>query len=341
MLFLDEADVAALASMEDAVVAVRRALRAQADGQVQNATRQRAHLGSVVLTVMGGSAGPLVVAGGIGQDRGWLGAKVYVTGAGSAKFWLLLFDHEGVLRCLLEADRLGQLRTGAATGVSVDLLARPESRVLACLGAGYQAWTQVQAVAAVRELEQVLVWSRTPERAQDFVQRLHDELGITARTVDRPADAVDRADVVVTMTAATDPVLAGTDLRPGTHVVLAGSNNPGRREGDAEVFRRAARVYVDDVRQAQQESGDLRFAVKEGAAAWADVATLGETVAAADKAGPDRWVRPHGDEAITVFCSQGVGSWDVALASDVYRRAMDRGAGAALPVDGAAAAGRR
>lgn len=341
MLFLDESDVTALVSMEDAIGAVRRALHAQADGQAQNAIRQRAHLGSLVLNVMGGSAGPFVVAGGIGQDRGWLGAKVYVTGAGAAKFWLLLFDHAGVLRCLLEADRLGQLRTGAATGVSADLLARPDSRVLACLGAGYQAWTQVQAVAAVRELGHVLVWSRTPQRAQDFAKRLHGELGITARTVDRPADAITRADVVVTMTAATDPVLAGTDLRPGTHVVLAGSNHPGRREGDDEVFRRAARVYVDDVRQAQQESGDLRFAVEHGVVAWADVATLAETVASADEAGPDRWVRPHGDEAITVFCSQGVGSWDVSLASEVYQRALDRGAGTALPVDGAPAAGRR
>lgn len=182
MLFPNEADVAALASMDDALSAVRRALRTQATGRGENAARQRAHLGPMALNIW---AGPLARSSqptGRGRTRDGSAPRFMSPERDQRSSGCCSSITRGSFGAC-EADRLGQLRTGAATGVSVDLLARPGSRVLACLRAGYQAWTQVQAVAAVRELEHIRVWSRTPERAQQFVRRLRDEMDLPARTV--------------------------------------------------------------------------------------------------------------------------------------------------------------
>jgi alanine dehydrogenase len=223
------------------------------------------------------------------------------------------------------------LRTGAATGVSTELLARPDSRVLACVGSGYQAWTQVEAVTRVRRIERVHVWSRTPENARDFARRLRADLGLTVETFDRSSDAVKDADVIVTITAAVTPVLMGADVSAGAHVVLAGSNHPRHREADGDLFTRAGAVYVDDLVQARSVSGDVRMAVAEGALDWADVRTLDSVLARTHSSPADP---RDADGRTTVFCSQGIGSWDVALASMVHDQALDRGVGATLALDG-------
>lgn len=331
VLFLTDADVARLASMDDALVSVREALAAQGAGRADNAPRQRARLSRAVVNVMGGAVQAPTTGTESARRAGWMGAKVSVAASDRKKAWMMLFDEEGVLRCILEANRLGQLRTGAATGVSTDVLARGDSRVLACLGSGYQARTQVEAVTRVRNIERVHVWSRTSGHAQNFARRLRADLGLTVKTFDRACDAVDTADVVVTITATATPILTGADVRTGTHVVLAGSNDPQRREADSGLFTRARAVYVDDLTQARDVSGDLRMAVEEGALDWADVRTLGSVVAQTRSSRAD--LRQEG--GTTVFCSQGIGSWDVALASTVHDRALDRGVGATLALDGA------
>lgn len=327
VLFLDDAAVRDLVSMDDALASVRTALSARGAARAHNLGRRRTRVSGAGLNVMGGGLEGLALPSTGNTD--WLGAKLSVTAEDKKKSWVLLFDGEGTLRCLMVGSRLGQLRTGAATGVSTELLARDDARVLACLGSGYQARSQVEAVIRVRDIGRVLLWSRTPQRAQAFARQLAGELDVGVEVQSAAAAAVRGADVVVSVTATASPIVRGADVRPDAHVVLAGSNSPRRREGDAALFATARRVYADDVEQAMEESGDLRMAVDEGALNWSDVGLLG--AGEGGVAGPRRGAENDGP---TVFCSQGIGIWDVSLASMILGRALERGVGVDLPIDG-------
>jgi alanine dehydrogenase len=333
VLLLDDVDVDGLVTMDDALQCTRQVLASHGRGRAQNVPRGAARLQGTALSILAGAWETTAVDEPDGQ--GWLAAKLSVRAGDTKTARTLLFDHEGAWRCLVSGNRLGQLRTAAATGVSVDLLARCSARVLACLGAGYQAWTQIEAVTRVREIERVLLWNRTFSRAGALARRVEKELGITAEVRDTPAAAVAEADIVVTVTAAAAPILRAVDVPEGAHVVLAGSNQSGRREADADLFAGAGAVYADDLTQARSVSGDLIMAVDEGALAWSDVRPLGAAVADAEehpRAVPG--IAGHQqDHDYTVFCSQGVGSWDVALAAVVYQRALARGVGSEVHLD--------
>jgi len=245
--------------------------------------------------------------------------------------WTLVFNGDEGLRAVVAGKTLARLRTSAASGVSAGALARPGPITLACIGAGYQAWTQVEAVSRVRPIGRLLVWSRTRERAEGFAARVRDGLGLPATPVAAVADAVAGADVVTAATKARDPVIRGAGIRPGTHVVLAGSSHADRREADTDLFARAAAVFTDDLDLARAHSGDLRAAVADGALAWDDVRHLGAALggtAARPEERPDAPPEARPDPgAITVFCSHGVGSWDLELARTALERAEAAGAG--------------
>ncbi len=352
MLVLDEADIAKLLDMDAALAAVRTALLDVYQGTARNLAKERASLdgqtlhstGAVLRTwpvglaggvgregaAVGSPAGAEGPAGAVGGDddavRTWHGATVYVSGSVRAH-WTLVFSWDEGLRAVVAGKTLARLRTGAASGVSADALARPGPITLACIGAGYQAWTQVEAVSRVRPIGQLLVWSRTRERAEGFAARVRDGLGLPATPVAAVADAVAGADVVTAATKARDPVIRGAGIRPGTHVVLAGSSHADRREADTDLFARAAAVFTDDLDLARTHSGDLRAAVADGALAWDDVRHLGAALdgpAAQPEARPE--ARPDSG-AITVFCSHGAGSWDLELARTALERAEAAGAG--------------
>ncbi len=358
---------AALAAVRTALLDVYRGTarnlakeRASLDGQTLHST------GAVLRTGPVGLAGPVVSAGGVGRegvgaegqsaegpagaegqgaegpagaegqgaegpagaDGGgdaawtWHGATVYVSGSVRAH-WTLVFNGDEGLRAVVAGKTLARLRTGAASGVSAGALARPGPITLACIGAGYQAWTQVEAVSRVRPIGRLLVWSRTREHAEGFAARVRDGLGLPATPVATVADAVAGADVVTAATKARDPVIRGAAIRPGTHVVLAGSSHADRREADTDLFARAAAVFTDDLDLARAHSGDLRAAVADGALAWDDVRHLGAALDSTD-ARPE--ARPDSG-GITVFCSHGVGSWDLELARTALERAEAAGAG--------------
>ena len=305
--------------MDDALSSVRLVLEGQAAGFAHNAVRHRVRAGAAVLNISAGgweTAAP-------DAHGGWLGAKLSIAAGGFKKPLQLLFDGDGTLRCVLVANRLGQLRTGAATGISAEVLAHPDAKVVACLGAGFQAWTQIEALTRVRSITRVHLWNRSRGPAEDLAGRLRAELGLGVEVFASSAAAVAEANVVITVTASPTPVLLGRDVRHGTHVVLAGSNHPGRREADGELFGIARAVYADDLAQARNNSGDLIMAVAEGALAWDDVDLLAHAVASA-RGNTSPGVAEGG---VTIFCSQGVGSWDVALASVAYERALSRSAG--------------
>ena len=306
MLVLSESDVESLVDMNAALCAVRMAFRALQDGKARDLAKQRVASHGTTLHAIGA-----VFGDGL-PGAPWSGAKIYVSGAGLTH-WVLLFGTEG-LEALVSGGTLGRLRTGAASGVSAELLAAPDAASLGLLGAGRQAWTQVQAVASVRPLDRVTVWSRTRARAAELAERITRELGIAATATDRPAKAVRGHDVVVAISKASEPILSGREVADRAHVVLAGSSHAHRREADAELFRRARSVYVDDLTVAREHSGDLLAAAAEGALDWARVAPIG----AAEQ---------HAASGITVFKSNGIGSLDVALAALAVERARGQRVG--------------
>ena len=275
-----------------------------------------------------GQAGERPEGAGGDAARTWHGATVYVSGSVRAH-WTLVFNGDEGLCAVVAGKTLARLRTDAASGVSADALARPGPITLACIGAGYQAWTQVEAVSRVRPIGRLLVWSRTRERAEGFAAQVRDGLGLPATPVAAVADAVAGADVVTAATKARDPVIRGAGIRLGTHVVLAGSSHADRREADTDLFARAAAVFTDDLDLARAHSGDLRTAVADGALGWDDVRHLG---AALDGTEARPSARPDSG-AITVFCSHGVGSWDLELARTALERAEAAGAGQRLGLD--------
>lgn len=313
-LFLTESEVASLVSVPELVDALEPAFRDKAAGLAANVPRGRAALpGGTVLHVMSAAWGP----GGV------TGLKAYTTSREGRRFVVLLYDERGRLVALLQADTLGQRRTGAATGLATRYLAREDARTVAVIGAGWQARTQLEAVCAVRPIQRAWVFSRTAERRERFAQEMSQHLGLPVLPVASAEEAVRAADVVCTITTARDPVVLGRWLPPGVHVNAAGSNWAHRRELDAEAVARAHRVVVDDLPQARVECGDLIQAAAEGVFEWERAAELGDVVAGKvqGRASP---------QELTLFCSQGIALEDVVAARLVYERARARGVGRQL-----------
>ena len=305
-LYLSESDVAALITPADAVEAVEGSLRRMGDGEVEIAPRRRLQLDDGSLADMAASD----------RGLGLAGAKVYAASAQGAEFVVTLFESSHLV-AVLEADTLGQLRTGAASGVAARHLARRGARSLGVIGCGFQAETQVSCIrSALPALERVVAYCRTPERLADFCRRTGAEAAESHR------EAAEQ-DVVVTITSSRDPVLRGEWLRPGALVVAAGANHPSRRELDNVVLERAAFVCCDWLEQARVESGDLIEPVAAGTLDWLEVHELHEVVTGQVNG-------RQSDEDIVVFKSNGIAAWDVALAAEAVSRARERGVGTNL-----------
>lgn len=304
-LYLTESDVESLLTPEDALEAVEEASLRLARGAVTNPPRERLRLPEGALAVM-----PAVDA-----ELGVAGLKSYAATPSGTRFAVLLFSTaSGELEAVIEADRLGQLRTGAASGVAAKYLARPGARTLGIIGCGWQAESQLACVrAAVPDIERVVVYCRTPDRLAAFCERTAAEPGESHRD---PAGQ----DVVVTITTSADPVLRGEWLEPGALVCAAGANHRSRRELDNVVLERAAFVCCDLKEQARVESGDLIEPVERGVLDWLEVHELHEVVAG-ELQGRQL------DDDIVLFKSNGLAAWDLAIGSIAVARARERGVG--------------
>jgi ornithine cyclodeaminase/alanine dehydrogenase-like protein (mu-crystallin family) len=254
--------------------------------------------------------GALAVMSAVDRVRGLACVKTYAaTGDGTA-FVVVLFEG-GEVRALIEADRLGQLRTGAASAVAARHLARPGARTLGVIGCGTQARTQVACIReALPEIERVVAYCRSEDRLAVFCEEVGAEPGESHR------DAAAQ-DIVVTITTARDPVLRGEWLRPGALVCAAGANRPQARELDNAVLERAAFVCCDSLADAKIESGDLIEPVGQGILDWLEVHEVQEVIAGTL---PGR----QADEDIVVFKSNGLAAWDLAVAARVVEVAQAR-----------------
>jgi ornithine cyclodeaminase/alanine dehydrogenase-like protein (mu-crystallin family) len=314
-LYLTEGDVVATLTIRDALTLVEDAARALAEGRAQNRPRQRAFLPSSVIQVLAASY----------DSR--MGHKTYTVamkGRG-ARFWHTMFNDNGEMLALMEADALGQMRTGAASGVATRFLARDDAHTLAVIGTGWQARSQLEACFHVRDFTRVLVYGRNADRRADFCEQMAARIGHAVEPVESARAAVAEADVVCTMTNASTPVFEGAWLRAGTHVNAAGSNRANAQEIDVETVTRAGVVAVEDIAQAKVESGDLQAANESDAWSW-DNATLLSDIIAGHALGRT------GDDQITLFESLGIGLWDLAAASHVFDRCIIEGRGTRLPI---------
>jgi ornithine cyclodeaminase/alanine dehydrogenase-like protein (mu-crystallin family) len=315
-LWLREAEVGALLPVRDVVAAVEQGFRLLGEGAAVNIPRSRSITQAGALHVMHAAAPTLGVAG----------LKSYAVTPRGARFLAVLYrleDGEAVM--IVEADRLGQLRTGAASAVATQHMARPEAGAVGLIGAGWQARSQVTALVCVRPVALVKVYSRSEERREVFAAEMVEELGAEVVAVDSAEEAVEGTDIVVAATSARQPVLRGEWLRPGVHVNAIGSNAASRQEIDAEAVRRADIVAVDALDQARIECGDLIAAADAGEAVWDRVVELGAIVAGRQ---PGR--RRSGD--ITLFESQGIALEDVVTMQLLYERATAAGVGHQVPL---------
>jgi ornithine cyclodeaminase/alanine dehydrogenase-like protein (mu-crystallin family) len=304
-LYLTEQDVAELLEPADAVEAIEACFRRMAAGSVQNRPRYR----------LGLEGGALAVMAAADLELGYAGAKVYAGFRDGARFVVLLFRADSPeLVAVIEADKLGQLRTGAASGVAAKHLAAGGATALGVIGCGWQAESQVACIrAALPQLERVVAYCRTEERLQAFCEQHGAEPGESHQD---PA----ACDVVVTATTSPDPVLRGEWLRPGALVCAVGANDGRRRELDNVVLERAAFVCCDSLDDAKLESADLIEPVESGALDWLEVHELQEVVA-------EEVSGRQSDGDIVVFKSNGLAAWDVAVAAAAVARARAAGAG--------------
>jgi alanine dehydrogenase len=307
-LWLSEDDVASLVSPGEAIPAIEDSFRRIAAAQVELMPRRRFAVEGGVFAVMAAADRGLGVAG----------LKSYTAVDGKLRFVVCLFDlADGSLTAMIAADRLGQVRTGAASGVAAKHLARRASESLGLIGAGWQAEAQLAAIrAAVPSIGRVVVSSRTRGRAEAFAER-HG-----AEVAESPAEA-GACDVVVTATTSQDPVLRGDWLSAGALVCAIGANDARARELDSQVIARATLVCCDSLEDARLESGDLIEPIAAGQLDWLEVQELHSIVSGEL---PGR----QSDTDIVVFKSNGIAPWDLAVGHEVVRRARERGVGVEL-----------
>jgi ornithine cyclodeaminase/alanine dehydrogenase-like protein (mu-crystallin family) len=313
---LTEADVTQLLPMSLALETVESVFRWQAAGQTVNKPRVRLRAPKGLLQVM-----PAAV-----PEVGAMGLKAYTVVAGRVRFVVPLFSTEtGELIGILEADRLGQVRTGAASGVATKYLGRPDADVVGCYGTGYQAETQLEAICGVRRIRRIQVYGRDPERRQRFARTMEERLKLPVVAADRPEEAARGALILVTMTSSKRPVLHGAWLEPGAHINAAGSNALSRREIDDAVVKKCDVITVDGRGTARNECGDLLSAVEKGWLRWDTLTEIGEVIAG--KA-PGR----TSAKQITLYESHGMGLQDLWVGAHMLKLARERNVGTDLPV---------
>ena len=312
-LYLKEDEIAGLATVPETIDILDRVFRDQAAGGAINNPRNRLRMPGGTLHLMAGAV------------PGYFGYKVYTSTAGKLQFFFFLFSENTDLLAMIEANTLGQIRTGAATGLATRILANPDAAEAALFGAGWQAQTQLLAIDAVRKLKRVRVVNRNPQRREAFIQKMQPQVKAKLEAAASAEEAVASSQIVTTITNTREPVVLGRWLQPGAHVNTAGGNTLLRREIDDDAVMRANRVVVDSIEQAKLEAGEFVGVIESGRRHWEDFIELRDVVAGLK---PGR----TSSTDITVFKSLGLAIEDVAIGKLVYERAVKQGIGRRLKV---------
>ena len=310
-LFLKDEDVAQCVTMDAMLEAIESMQRQYGDGQAHNMTRRKIIADSGMLSVMGGGL----------FHQGLLGVKTYTVVKGAYSFQVSLYDaNTGELLLYTQANRLGQLRTGATTGVAVKHLANPEDATVGIIGTGGQAPTQLEALSKVRGIKKIKAYSRTQERREEFARRMANTMGVEVSAVTSNEDAVRDCDIVLCIAATMDPVVEAHWLKDGSTLIGAGPTTWRAREVDEAVITRAGKLIVDSTEQAAIEAGDLCSAVDKGIIQWSKVHELRHVVSGAVTG------RDSNDQVVYAKI-MGTGVADVAAAKLAYDSAKAAGLG--------------
>jgi len=316
-LHICEAEVRSLLTMPLAIEAVETISQKQATGEVVVHPRRRFEL-------PGGGFFHYMAAADF--SAGYVAMKQYTFVNGKLRFLVPLYEmRSGELLALIEADFMGQLRTGAASGVATKFLARQNSRVAAIVGSGGQARTQLEAMAQVRKLQLARVYSRNTKKREGFAKEMTERLGFPVEGAASTSDAVRGADIVCTATTTSNPVVFGADLAPAVHINAIGANHSHKRELDEDAVESADVIVVDSIEQARQEAGDLIIAFAGDEICWTGVKKLCDVVAGKTSGRTS-------DAEVTFFKSNGIASWDLAAAMKVYALAKEKGLGRNFPL---------
>jgi alanine dehydrogenase len=316
-LLISEAEVKKVLTMPIALEAVENSFRRLADGTALLHSRQRLHLpGKSFLHYMAAADG----------TSGYMGLKIYTSAKEGLRFVVMLFQAQsGELVALIEADYLGQMRTGAASGIATRLLSRVDSSNVGIIGTGLQSRTQLQAMSLVRKISSVRAFSRNAEHREQFASEMVAQLKIPVTAVSSAEEAVRDADIVITSTTSTTPVVEGRWLKPGMHINAIGANFPQKHELDAEAIRHCDVIVADSREQSKLEAGDLIQMYGDDKRRWATVDNLAEIVSGET---PGR-TKP---DQITLFKSNGIATEDIVVAGRIYETALEQGLGRQVPL---------
>ncbi|MFH1658030.1 MAG: ornithine cyclodeaminase family protein [Pseudomonadota bacterium] len=316
-LFLSENDVKNLLTVEMALEAVESAHRDLANGLAIDTPRARSRLPQTVLHILQGAL----------PAQGVIGYKAYTSNKSGNRFLVHLFDAAtGRLKAVIEADYLGMIRTGAASGVAARWLARPDASVAGVFGAGWQAEGHVRAICAALPLERVKVFSRKADKLQDFCRRMSETTGVAVEPADSAEETVRGSDIIGTVTTAALPLFDAAWLEHGVHINAAGSNSLIRQELSEAAIRRCDLVTVDAVPTALAEAGDLLPLLEKGRLHSRQLVELGEVIVG-------RHAGRASAEQITLFESQGMAIQDLAVALRVLAAAEASGLGRQMPME--------
>jgi len=315
-LLLTEKDVEGLLRMDDALRAVEEGFLALGRGEATNRARQRVGTRETAVNVMLASW----------PARGYAGFKYYTASRAGIRFWVHLFDlATGDLVAVIQANRLGQQRTGAASGVATKYLARSDASTVGIVGTGWQAQSQLEAVCAVRSIRRIRCFGRDKARREVFAKKMSSAVGVNVEAARSAEEAIRDADIAIAATNAPQPVIRGEWLRAGCHINAIGANRLETRELDDTAVQRSAFVATDSIEQAKSESGDLVESMKRGLIGWDRVHEIGDVIAG-------KVVGRTKADDITLFKSHGIAIEDVAVAAVVYERARDGGIGNPIPL---------
>ncbi len=310
-LFLRDEEVSRAVSMDDMLPAIESMQGHFGRGEAMVLPRKKIIASGGVLAVMGG---------GLFYD-GVLGVKTYTVVRGTYSFQVSLYDAEtGRLMCYTQANRLGQLRTGATTALAVKYLSNSDAATVGIIGTGYQAPTQLEAISKIRSIKSVKAFSRTTENRDAFAKTMTDSLGLAVSSASGAQEVVEGSDVVICIAAATEPVVNGEWLASGVTLIGAGPTTWRIREVDDAAIVRADKIFVDSVEQARDEAGDMASAVDRGLLQWSQLLELRHAVAGT--------VSGRDNHNQIIFAKMmGTGVADVAAAKLAYDKAAEMGLG--------------
>lgn len=318
-IYLSNEDVRTLLPMDECVDLMEQVFRDEADGKAVNLPRQHLPL----------SKGFHRTVQGIAEGFGVYGMKTYGSdrrpnAPNRTRYLVLLYSLEtGGLDAIVDARDLGQIRTGAVSGLATKYMAREDATTLGIIGTGWEARAQIAAMSVVRNISHVKAYSRSAENREAFSAEMREKHGLDVDPVDTAEEAARDVDILVTITGANEPVMSGEWLVPGMHVNAIGATGTNRRELDVEAVRRSDLIVVELLEQSKNDSGELLDAEREGVFDWSNVTELADIVVGKATGRPS-------PEAITQFNALGVGTEDLAAASVVYRKAIESGMGTEL-----------